>query len=187
MTPPIVVIDDDAMVRTSIQRIHVEAVTKVGSRLGDYVLKTILNGRLSYDEAVVVLGIRPKDEYRMELRAAGIAFRAVPELRSDGAARSAQWARNVLEECDGYWVHVDLDVLDPSVLPGETFPAPGGLDEDRLQRMLTEVAAGAQVVGCEITNLTAPDLAGQIVLAARPCTRLPERGRRGRREQAIAV
>jgi hypothetical protein len=40
---------------TSIQRIHVEAVTKVGSRLVDYVLKTILNGRLSYDEAVVVL------------------------------------------------------------------------------------------------------------------------------------
>jgi hypothetical protein len=40
---------------TSIQRIHVEAVTKVESRLVDYVLKTILNGRLSYDEAVVVL------------------------------------------------------------------------------------------------------------------------------------
>jgi hypothetical protein len=40
---------------TSIQRIHVEAVTKVGSRLVDYVLKTILNGRLSYDEALVVL------------------------------------------------------------------------------------------------------------------------------------
>jgi hypothetical protein len=40
---------------TSIQRIHVEPVTEVGSRLVDYVLKTVLNGRLSYDEAVVVL------------------------------------------------------------------------------------------------------------------------------------
>jgi hypothetical protein len=39
---------------TSIQRIQVEAATRVGSRLVDYVLKTILSGRLSYDEAVVV-------------------------------------------------------------------------------------------------------------------------------------
>jgi hypothetical protein len=40
---------------TSVQRIHVEPATRVGSRLVDYVLKTILNGRLSYDEAIVVL------------------------------------------------------------------------------------------------------------------------------------
>lgn len=40
---------------TSVRRIHVEAATRVGSRLVDYVLKTILNGRLSYEEAIVVL------------------------------------------------------------------------------------------------------------------------------------
>jgi hypothetical protein len=48
-------LDRYAGVGTSIQRIHVEPATTVGSRLVDYVLKAILNGRLSYDEAVVVL------------------------------------------------------------------------------------------------------------------------------------
>jgi hypothetical protein len=40
---------------SSIQRIHVEPMVKNVSRVVDYVFKTILNGRLTYDEAVVVL------------------------------------------------------------------------------------------------------------------------------------
>jgi hypothetical protein len=40
---------------TSIQRIHVERVVEDESRVVDYVFKAIRNGRLSYDEAVVVL------------------------------------------------------------------------------------------------------------------------------------
>jgi hypothetical protein len=40
---------------SSIQRIHVEPVVEGEARVVDYVLKTILNGRLSYDEAVLVL------------------------------------------------------------------------------------------------------------------------------------
>jgi hypothetical protein len=40
---------------TPIQRVHVIPVVKDEARVVDYVLKTVLNGRLSYDEAVVVL------------------------------------------------------------------------------------------------------------------------------------
>jgi hypothetical protein len=40
---------------TSIQRIHVEPVIRDEARVVDYVFKTIRNGRLSYDEAVIVL------------------------------------------------------------------------------------------------------------------------------------
>jgi hypothetical protein len=40
---------------SSIQRIHVEPVTRDEARVIDYVFKTIRNGRLSYDEAVIVL------------------------------------------------------------------------------------------------------------------------------------
>jgi hypothetical protein len=40
---------------TSIQRIHVERVVEDEARVVDYVLKTIRNGRLSYDEAIIVL------------------------------------------------------------------------------------------------------------------------------------
>ena len=39
----------------SVQRIHVQPVVEDHGRVVDYVLKTVFNGRLSYDEAVVVL------------------------------------------------------------------------------------------------------------------------------------
>lgn len=60
------------------------------------------------------------------------------------------------------FVHVDLDVLDPSVLPGAPQPVPGGLHEEELSRLLAEVARAADVIGCEFTNMTAPELAGRI-------------------------
>ena len=70
-------------------------------------LAAIENRRPYFRDAdVVVLGIRAQDEHRMDLQTAGIGYLAVPQLRSEGAARSAQWARNRLSECAGYWVHV---------------------------------------------------------------------------------
>jgi len=57
------------------------------------------------------------------------------------------------------FVHLDLDVLDASVLPA-LFPAPGGLTEDGLSGLLHEVATSCELIGAEITGLTDPDLAG---------------------------
>lgn len=49
------------------------------------------------------------------------------------------------------FVHLDLDVLDPEVLPA-SFPAPGGLDHEALRRLLDLVAGAADVVGAEVTS-----------------------------------
>ncbi len=48
------------------------------------------------------------------------------------------------------FVHLDLDVLDPDVLPSR-FPAPGGLTPEGLRSFLTEVAATCEIIGAEIT------------------------------------
>jgi arginase len=69
------------------------------------------------------------------------------------------------------FVHIDLDVLDPSIIPGMSFPAPGGHDEEWLADLLTAVAANADLLGCEITSLTAPELAGRIARAVAPIVR----------------
>ena len=100
---------------------------------------------------MAVLGIRPQDEYRIELQAAGIAYRAVPELRSDGAARSAQWARQVLQDCDGYWVHIDVDVLDPAVMPAVDAPDPGGIAYAELELLLAGLVNTSRCLGVELT------------------------------------
>jgi len=112
-----------------------------------------IEGRRPYvrDCDVVVLGIRPHDEYRHELHAAGIAYRAVPELRSEGAARTAQWARNQLADCAGYWVHVDVDVLDPAVMPAVDAPDPGGIAYPELELLLAGLVATRRCLGLEVT------------------------------------
>lgn len=66
------------------------------------------------------------------------------------------------------FVHVDLDVLDPSVVPGASFPVPGGMEEEELEALLRDVMAAADVIGCEVTALTAPELAGRIADAVQP-------------------
>jgi arginase family enzyme len=65
------------------------------------------------------------------------------------------------------FVHLDLDVLDPSVLPAR-FPAPGGLSDGGLRTLLSEVAQTADVVGCEITAFAQPDRARRVATIVEP-------------------
>lgn len=55
----------------------------------------------------------------------------------------------------GYWLQVDVDVLDPSVMPAVDSPDPGGFSADALTALLTELAPGA--IGASITVFD-PDL-----------------------------
>jgi arginase family enzyme len=103
------------------------------------------------DIDVVVLGIRAQDEYRLDLQAAGIVTRPVPALRAEGAARSAQWARDQLVDCAGYWVHVDVDVLDPAVMPAVDAPDPGGIAFPELEILLSGLVESPHCLGVEIT------------------------------------
>src|SRR3954462_5158442 len=101
------------------------------------------------DVDVVVIGIRAQDEYRLDLQAAGIITRPVPTLRVEGAARSAQWAKDQLTDCVGYWVHVDVDVLDPAVLPAVDAPDPGGIAFPELELLLAGLVESPHCLGVE--------------------------------------
>lgn len=158
---------------------------------------TGLEGRRPYfrDVDVAVLGIRPQDEYRIELQAAGIAYRAVPELRSDGAARSAQWARGVLGDCDGYWVHIDVDVLDPAVMPAVDAPDPGGIAYAELELLLAGLVGSSRCLGLEVTvydpdydpdGVHAGELVDMLVAGLAPVRSAPPETGPGRRSKAPA-
>jgi len=103
------------------------------------------------DRDVVVLGIRQQDEYRLDLQTAGIVYRTVPMLRTDGPARTAVWAREQLSDCLGYWVHVDTDVLDPAVMPAVDAPDPGGIGYPELELLLAGLVAAPECLGVEVT------------------------------------
>ena len=54
------------------------------------------------------------------------------------------------------YVHLDLDVLDPTILPSQ-FAVPGGLSDTGLRTLLTEVAVECDVVGLEVTAFEDPE------------------------------
>ncbi|WP_434971400.1 arginase family protein [Micromonospora peucetia] len=112
-----------------------------------------IEGRRPYfrDIDVVVLGIRAQDEYRLDLQAAGITTRPVPTLRAEGAARTAQWAHEQLADCAGYWVHIDVDVLDPAVMPAVDAPDPGGIAFAELEILLVGLVDTPHCLGVELT------------------------------------
>lgn len=51
---------------------------------------------------------------------------------------------------------LDLDVLDPSVFPGTGTPEPGGVSFDELRRAAELVCRRADLVGCDVNELSPP-------------------------------
>jgi arginase len=103
------------------------------------------------DRDVVLVGLRGSDEYRMDLQAAGFNLRYAPDVRTQGASRTAQWAWQSLGECIGYWVHLDVDVLDPSVMPAVDAPDPGGIAYSELEQLLRGLLGNPECLGLDVT------------------------------------
>ncbi len=67
-----------------------------------------------------------------------------------------EWLDTTLEALEGHPVYltIDLDVMDPSVFPGTGTPEPGGVSFLTLMRAATLVARAANVVGCDLVELS---------------------------------
>lgn len=118
-----------------------------------------LEGRRPYFTArdVVHVGCRENDEHLQETRQTLGAVVPARQVQREGVEQAAQRARDVAGAAHlrGYWLHLDVDVLDPNYLPAVDSPDPGGLDPDELTDLLTALAPAA--VGAQITVFD-PDL-----------------------------
>lgn len=105
---------------------------------------------------VVHIGCRDNDEHLDEARRTLGATITTNELLADTAA-ALKRAQSIVAhtDLDGYWLHVDVDVLDPSHLSAVDSPTPGGLSPDQLVALLTALAPGA--LGAQATVFD-PDL-----------------------------
>lgn len=111
------------------------------------------------DEDVRILGIRDYDEDRTELAELKIPVATVGEIRERGAADLAGGIVRSLESpaLDGFWVHLDADVLDPSVMPAVDSPDDGGLLPGELGPLLRTLVHSPRCVGLNVTVYD-PDL-----------------------------
>ncbi|AJT63351.1 arginase family protein [Streptomyces chattanoogensis] len=105
------------------------------------------------DEDVCVLGIRDEDEDQVELTGLGIRHTTVGDIRRHGPDTVAREALTHFQKSplDGFWIHLDADVLDPSVMPAVDSPDPGGLLIDELHALLAPLAASPRCAGIDVT------------------------------------
>ncbi|REK86758.1 arginase family protein [Streptomyces inhibens] len=122
------------------------------------------------DEDVSLLGIRDVDEDQEELTGLGISHTRVGEIRRRGPDAVAREVLGHLQTppLDGFWIHLDADVLDPSVMPAVDSPDPDGLLTDELRALLGPLAASPRCVGVNVTIYDPdrdPEGSGAVLLA----------------------
>lgn len=109
-------------------------------------------------EDVAVIGIRPDDVYREELAKLGIAAQTCEDVagRSSDAVAD-QTLEIVTRGTDGFWVHLDFDVVDAKEMPAVDSPALNGLSFTQLEALVRPILAAPDCVGMELT-IYDPDL-----------------------------
>ncbi|MFI6680925.1 arginase family protein [Kribbella sp. NPDC050470] len=119
---------------------------------------TDLEGLAPYtrDTDAVLLGIRADDEYVDDVRAAGIPVWPALAVAED-PGKAAAGVLEHLQELDGFWVHLDVDILDAAIMPAVDSPDPGGIDHAQLVELLRPLLSAPKCVGIDI-GIFDPDL-----------------------------
>ena len=110
------------------------------------------------DEDVHLIGVRANDEHLEELRSFRMGISDSSTVQSDDPYRVAQAAlETVTQSTDGFWLHLDCDVVDKSEMPAVDCPEPDGLSFEVLQKVLEPLLASPNCMGMEVT-IYDPDL-----------------------------
>ncbi|GGZ69364.1 arginase family protein [Streptomyces bluensis] len=123
---------------------------------------TNLEGREPYvrDEDIRLFGVRDAfADDLAELGALKIPTVTVGDLRTRGPEELGRATAQSFEvpQLDGFWVHLDADVLDPSVMPAVDSPDPDGLLPDELVALLRPLVTSPHCAGLNVT-IYDPDL-----------------------------
>jgi arginase len=135
-----------------------EALALVTGRGQDDLTDLEALGPYTQDTDAVLLGIRADDEYVGDVEQAGIPVWSAAAIAKDPqAAAQKTLERLERDELDGFWVHLDVDILDAALMPAVDSPAPGGIDHDQLRALLRPLLASPKCVGIDI-GIFDPDL-----------------------------
>ena len=108
------------------------------------------------DADVAVLGPRDAEqarEYGSQPLPPTIFAQYLQELRRIGADEAARAAIEHLcrPELDGYWIHLDVDVLDDAIMPAVGYRMPDGLSWQELETILNAAMRSGHARGINIT------------------------------------
>ncbi|MHC4768403.1 MAG: arginase family protein [Planctomycetota bacterium] len=104
---------------------------------------------------IVMGGLRDVDPLEQELiDQQGIKVLSVEDVRAR-SPRLRQAMQDLSSATDAVYVHVDMDVLDTSEVPGHPTAVPGGLSSDELAGGLAEFVANEKVLALGIASTPA--------------------------------
>jgi arginase len=109
------------------------------------------------EDAVVALGFRDvvpdAADGSRAIADTAITLLDLDTVRRLGPAGAAAAALTVVERSNvqGFWIHVDADVLDSEVMPAVDSPEPGGMTYDELKALLVPLLQDENVAGIEMT------------------------------------
>jgi arginase len=113
-------------------------------------------GPLVRDEDVVALGFRDTEEsaaYGMQPLPSALHAMELDSVRDLGAAEAARRAVGLLTGDGagaGYWIHLDVDVLDDAAMPAVDYRLPGGLTWQELETVLRTALSDGGAVGLDV-------------------------------------
>jgi arginase len=101
---------------------------------------------------IVLAGVRELDEKEEALiRATDVKI--IPAAGLTSGEEFAQALRRLADDCDVLVLHLDIDLLDPHLVPSTTTPSENGLDLDAAARVLRAVLATGKVAVWTICNV----------------------------------
>ncbi len=114
-------------------------------------------GPLIADEHAVVIGCRVADAVTesepRSVRESSIRVHDRDALRRQGLDHVIHQTLEQLTRSgvEGFWIHLDADVLDPEVMPAVDSPEPDGLDYSEVAALLRGLLESPLAVGMEVT------------------------------------
>ena len=122
---------------------------------------TNINGLkpLVRDQDIILFGYRDAEQAAsygsQDVRDTSMHVFELPYVRKIGTITAAAWqAVEVLvnDQLDGFWIHLDADVLDDSIMPAVDYRlGGGGLSFSELSELLKTIVASGRAVGMDIT------------------------------------
>ena len=109
------------------------------------------------DEDVALVGYRVLDDnghfLGEHIRSTAITVADLTEVREAGTGRAADKALATLTKpgLEGFWVHLDVDVLDDALMPAVDYRHPGGLTWQEAAEILGGLLASDRARGLEVT------------------------------------
>ena len=121
-----------------------------------------IDGPLAADADTVQIGEKDAGDhayYAPDFVASGITRIATSSILDHGAPHAAAAALGhfAARKLDRVWLHVDVDILDQTVMPAVDSPGPNGLSFAQLAGLVSALVASGKIVGADVAIFD-PDL-----------------------------